>query len=505
MSYLVRISLCSALALGAASTAFADIEPQDVWDVWQEQFAHTGQTLTTGSVEAKRKLLTIRDISTVMESETNRTTMQLEQIEMRALRGGKVEIIFSPQITLSSMNTLDDDNSAQMQGTISLGEHRMIASGDPEQISYEIEASTISIDTNNSIDNGVASVVDMDVTLEGVTGVYETAPIKDGMLPAHFDILIAKYSATAVSTVKAKDTFKLVGALADYKVFGDIQFPQDSAAGGVGGWLGAGAIMDAKASTGAGSFDFEADAGAKSAQGTFAVASSTVGIVMSDDSIAYSGDVQGISFTAKGPRIPVPEVSGALAQYRFGLSMPVKPSSEPKDFSLDIGLEDFTLGEDVWALFDPSKGLPRDPVQLDLALSGKGNWLVDIFDPEVVKDAGQKRQAPGALQDFAIDRLKLAVAGALLTGSGTATFNPDVKPKGRGFPIPDGTLNLALTGGYGLMGKLTEIGLLPADQAMGAQMMLGLFTKPGTEPDSLTTELKSTSDGALYANGQRFK
>lgn len=505
MLYLVRISLCSALALGTASAAFADIEPKDVWEAWQKEFAHTGQTISTGSVEEKRKRLTIRDISIVMEDETIRNEARMAQIEMRAVRGGKVEIILSPGITLTAVNAIDDDTSTQMQGTINLGEHRLIASGDPDQISYDIQAEKVTVDIESSVDGSEAVLVNMNLVLEGIAGVTETKPIKDGMLPAHFDFTIDKYSTVARSAGKAKDQFSLQGALADYKIEGNLQYPEDSAADGVNNWISAGAIVDAKATTGAGNFDFTFDSGSDAAQGTVDIASSLVELAMSPNAVAYNGDVLGLNFTVKGASIPVPQVSGALERYAFGMNLPVKASDEPQDFGLNMTLEGLTLGEDVWALFDPSKGLPRDPVQLDLALSGKGNWLVDIFDPEAVKEADLGKKAPGVLHEFAIERLKLAAVGALLTGDGTATFDADAKGKMGAFPIPDGTLNLALTGGNGLMTKLTEIGLLPAEQAMGAQMMLGLFTKPGAEPDSLTTELKSTSDGALFANGQRVK
>ncbi|MGH1331553.1 MAG: hypothetical protein ACRBBK_11785 [Paracoccaceae bacterium] len=492
--------------MSAASAAMADIEPQDVWDAWQKEFAHTGQSITTGSVEAKRKLLVLRDISTEMASETGHMTTQLEQIEMRAVGGGKVEIIFSDEIKLSSTNTVDDGLSSKMDGVVSLGTHRMIASGDPDRISYEIEASSVTMDLKSRIDGEEDLIADIQFTLEDIAGTYATMPLKDGMLPATVDLKVAKYTASVFSdTDEPKGKMQLSGEMADYTITGDFQFPEGSAKGGFGGWMRAGALIDTTYTTGAGRFDFDLDAGPKSGAGTATLASSSVAVVAAKEGITYSGEVLGLDFMAKGAALPIPQVTGSLSRYGFGVTMPVGVSQEPQDFALNLALSDLTLGEDVWGLFDPTKGLPRDPAQLDLALSGKGNWLVDIFDPEAAKGAAQGKQAPGALQSFAIDRLKLAVAGALLTGNGEATFPPEAKGKAGGFPLPDGTLNLSLTGGYGLMGKLTEIGLLPADQAMGAQMMLGLFTKPGTEPDSLTTELKSTSDGALYANGQRFK
>jgi len=52
-----------------------------------------------------------------------------------------------------------------------------------------------------------------------------------------------------------------------------------------------------------------------------------------------------------------------------------------------------------------------------------------------------------------------------------------------------------------LIDNLIAMGLLPEDQAMGARMMLGIFTRPGTGPDEVTSVIEF-KDGGLFANGQ---
>ncbi len=74
-----------------------------------------------------------------------------------------------------------------------------------------------------------------------------------------------------------------------------------------------------------------------------------------------------------------------------------------------------------------------------------------------------------------------------------------------GMGSPVGAVNLALAGGNGLMDKLVAMGLLPQEQAMGARMMMGIFTVPGDGPDTLKSNIEFTKDGQILANGQRIR
>jgi hypothetical protein len=131
-------------------------------------------------------------------------------------------------------------------------------------------------------------------------------------------------------------------------------------------------------------------------------------------------------------------------------------------------------------------------------VSGKANWLVDIFDPAIA-DAPMDA-APGEIHALTVNEILLRLAGAELTGSGDFTVNNDAP-----MPMPAGTLNLQLTGGNALIDKLVQMGLLPEDQAMGARMMLGLFARPGGGEDTLVSEITVQEDGAVLANGQRIR
>ena len=74
-----------------------------------------------------------------------------------------------------------------------------------------------------------------------------------------------------------------------------------------------------------------------------------------------------------------------------------------------------------------------------------------------------------------------------------------------GMANPAGAVDLKLVGGNVLLESLVESGLLPAQTAMGARMMMGMFAVPGPEDDTLTSKLEFTRSGSILANGQRIK
>ena len=68
-----------------------------------------------------------------------------------------------------------------------------------------------------------------------------------------------------------------------------------------------------------------------------------------------------------------------------------------------------------------------------------------------------------------------------------------------------GAVDLKLTGGNALLDTLVASGLVPAQTAMGARMILGIFAVPDAGEDTLKSRLEFTRDGSILANGQRIK
>ena len=201
------------------------------------------------------------------------------------------------------------------------------------------------------------------------------------------------------------------------------------------------------------------------------------------------------------PTIPFPQVNLGYQEASFGFQMPVGVADEPQDFSFLTRIVDLTVSDDIWAMFDPTNQLPRDPATLVIDTKGKAKLLVDIMDPAAVEAAGEA--PPAELHALDITALQAKIAGAELTGSGALTFdNSDLVTYG-GMPAPTGKIDLKLVGGNTLMDKLVAMGLLPEDQVMGFRMMLSMFAN-ATGEDELTSTLEF-KDGGFFANGQQLQ
>jgi hypothetical protein len=211
-----------------------------------------------------------------------------------------------------------------------------------------------------------------------------------------------------------------------------------------------------------------------------------------------------VDIEVSGSDIPFPSINVAMAQSAFNLLMPITKSDSPRDFGLLIKLAGLTVSDEIWNIFDPTSVLPRDPATLVMDFAGKGNWLVDIMNPDAA--ATMSNETPGELQSLTLNDLQLKIAGADLTGTGDFTFDNTDLTTFDGIPKPTGEVNMKLVGGNGLIDKLVAMGVVPQDQAMGARMMMGMFARPveGAE-DTLSSQIEVKEDGSVVANGQRLR
>jgi hypothetical protein len=88
------------------------------------------------------------------------------------------------------------------------------------------------------------------------------------------------------------------------------------------------------------------------------------------------------------------------------------------------------------------------------------------------------------------------VLGAALTSTGAFTFDNSM-----GFPMPLGEATVDVTGANQLIQGLIATGLLAEEDAMGAQMMMGMFMVPSGD-DALTSKIEVKEGMQILVNGQ---
>jgi hypothetical protein len=221
---------------------------------------------------------------------------------------------------------------------------------------------------------------------------------------------------------------------------------------------------------------------------------------ISEGQLSTSGGFNGVALALSASDMPFPPISAALDESAFNFVMPLSKSDFPSEFEMIVRLVGLSANDDIWNIFDPAAVLPRDPATLVVDFSGMGNWLTNIFAPDV------QETMMGIIHAASLNELTLSAAGSELTGKGDFTFDYNDMTTFAGLPKPTGSTNLQLIGGNGLLDKLIAMGLVPEEQAMSARMMMALFTTMavGSE-DTITSEIVIEEDGSIFANGQRLQ
>jgi Uncharacterized protein conserved in bacteria (DUF2125) len=229
-------------------------------------------------------------------------------------------------------------------------------------------------------------------------------------------------------------------------------------------------------------------------------------IVSQPGAAVFSMDKTGGGFAGTGgatvvdvtsPSFPFPalhvEMSGLGMDFRTPLT-----GTDAAPFRYMIKLDNLTVNEEAWAVVDPGAVLPRDPANIALDLTGKA-----VMDVGALFDTAETGGAPNPLpsiETLDIANLNLAVAGALMTGTGAFTFD-----NATGIPMPRGSADVSLTGGNALIDGLVAIGMVPEDQAASARMMMSMFMAPGDGEDTMTSKIEARDDGGIYVNDQRVQ
>jgi hypothetical protein len=197
-------------------------------------------------------------------------------------------------------------------------------------------------------------------------------------------------------------------------------------------------------------------------------------------------------------------IDGDIDRMTADLRVPVSMSEEPQDFTLAFGLDGIKLSEGFWGMFDPAAILPRDAATLAMNLTGKTTLLQDLFNfEEMMKQSND--DIPAQLNELTINDLQISAVGASVSATGDFAFNNDDLTSFDGMPAPSGSADLQITGANGLIDKLIELGFVEESDAIGARMMMGMFTVAGDSEDTLKSSLEITEDGQITANGQRIK
>ncbi|MEM9853922.1 MAG: DUF2125 domain-containing protein [Pseudomonadota bacterium] len=502
MSRMFTLAVTTGLAFAAVPAA-ADLSASDAWENYRSSTLGFG-ALTWSSIDESDTSLNIRSATWMLEEDDVSVTLNMGDLMFTELAGGLVSLSMGETMPLVVV-VQDNSGPVTIIGNILLDAATTVFSGEPSDItqSYSVAALEVAIDEIDSM----ASDATIDAglvfeTLEGVTRLTDTG---DGLSDVDFSLSAASttYSLRAVDPTEGQ--LDVTVSIRETVASGQGMLPTGPSAAAPEDFLKNPAVgMSTEFGSAATAFSFSASGGDGAAAAEMLAGASQMAFALTDGSVSYAGTLEDIAVSVEAPDIPVP-VNVGVKRYAYETDLPLLQTDEDRDFTLGLTLEDIAIDDFLWNLFDPGQVLPRDPATLSFLVSLQGRWLLDILSPDDQMIDGGVADMPVRVSSADISGLELSAAGAEVTGEGTFTFNNDDLFTFEGFPAPTGAMDFRILGANGLIDKLVGMGLVPPDQAMGARMMMGLFTIPGAGEDELTSRLEVRGNGQVFANGQRLR
>lgn len=504
---MTRALTCSS-AIGLvflATSASADVTPQEVWTSWQAMLTSAGQELTVGSTADSGNTVDVTGLVVAFKDQMGGSaSVSFDKLSFAANGDGTVTVTMPDSYPLQMAFPAEGDGPGSLKLTVTQPGMKIVAGGSATETSYDFTAPTVTVELDEITDQG-GEVLDTkgDLTLGGMSARYLVAQDGDKTsLDSSFaaDSLLLNISGADTSgedggrgTIQM--TFaELTGATKGTFLGADVMANMAVA-------LNSGFTMDSSFNFGAMTMEIDIEEAAGPSRVTANATGGGFVLAMDKSRMNYGTSLNGGKFTFSGAEIPFPQVELAFAESGFNLLMPVSKSDSPQDFAFLTKFVDFTVSEDIWAMVDPGASLSREPATVIVDLKGTGKWKQDIMDPAVQMDGAEP---PGELNSLDVTQVLAKAAGAEVSATGGLTFdNSDMMTFG-GVPRPDGKISIGIKGANKLVENLIALGIVSEDDAMGFRMALAMFARPGAGPDELTSEIEF-KEGGLFANGQRLQ
>ena len=509
MSKFSKVYFTSAASLLLGTTAgFADFTNADVWDNWQGYMTSMGYEISANE-SVSGNVLKITDVTMQMDFTlgNDRMNATMPEIQFTEQGDGSVHItipektIFNIDLTLESGEAVSTSIGYSQDGL------NMIVTGDPDNFNYAYSANALDMTLGNlTVDDETIGpdLARAKVSLKDVNGnsTISTSELREYSQSGSIGLITYD---VAFSDPETGSTIKMEGTLRELasNSIGSIQNTGIKAKD-VAAMLDAGFAVNGTAAYQAGNMDIAFDGPDGAGTATTSSSGGEIVFTMDGNGLRYGVGQDNLAINALMPDIPLP-ITLNMATSKFNVAMPLRKSDDEQDFAFGFTMGDFTVSDMLWSMFDPAANLPRNPATLAVDLSGKAKILFDFFDHDQAAALESSGAAPGELNALSLNSFVVDAVGARLTATGDLTFDNTDLVSFKGMPRPTGGIDLKLVGGNGMLDNLVNMGILPEQQSMGARMMMGIFARAGTEPDTVTSKIEINDAGHILANGQRIQ
>ena len=496
----------------AAAPTSAQIAPEDVWAEMREGIERSQATIVSVDETREGDTLALREITVEMEDQFSVTTLVIPEVVLRqGAEGVSIELPERSEIAVSVENEWSEQPSTGSFALTQAGLVATVTGESTEDYGYDYVADTFGFEILEITDNsGEGFPGSFSMTMTGLEGAYAKVPAGDGLERIVQTGSIARLEATMNLEESDPDTlvdFSL--SLADLAIETEVTLAPDLEPENFLEALDAGLAGSGTGTIGETSYGFVFREGPYFEGGTVnevdfrgASAGANVSFSMGNDGIRYEGAAEGIVATVETSEMPIGPVTANLERVGIDLVLPVRQGEAPQDYAYGFAYEGLTLSDNVWDMLPMMTGaevdLPRDPITIRLGMSGQASLPFELFDPEVY--AGGTPPPPPMPTTLSLDDLLISGVGVELSGTGAIEFDQDDLETWGGVPAPSGTVNLSLDGLQGLVQTLVQAGLVPPEQALFAQGMIGAVARPVGE-DAYESEIVFGPGAQITANG----
>ena len=495
----------TAVLLATSGTAVADVTAAQVWENWQALTGSYGQTFNVGSETMSGDTLTIKDLAIDFAMSDGASKGTIDELVFKEMGDGTVMFTMSPEYRISVTSAVPDGEAIDIDMAVVHSGLVMLASGTPDNIAYDFTAESISMEMGPFMTNdGNDLKMDMDFTINQIDGRYDTeigafntTDSKLSAANATFSLLMTEPDEGTVVKMNGVYSDLAMDAIATLPTEIDTKNPM---------WMfGTETDMTGSFSTGSTTFSMAVEDGSDSFQVIGGSGASNLDFSIQNGTIAYGGSAMDTIYSIASPQLPLPSLNLGIKETVFEFAMPMLKSDEPNDMKIVTKLVGLSVDENLWAMIDPGRMLSHDPATLVFDITAGVNWLIDLTDTKAMEMAEENGETPIEVHTADINEINLTIAGAEVSASGAFEFDNTDMVTFDGIPAPSGSLDVSIDGVNGLIDTLIQMGLLPEEQAMGARMMMAMFSKPGEGEDSLVSTIEVTKEGSVLANGQRLR
>ncbi len=469
-----------------AGAAFGQTSPDTFLEELKAFYAKAGGVLEIGSQSKDGDTLTLENLSFKIDRPEMQGSTSWDSLVIRPSTDAQseLEMVFSDSMQVEMID-LANPAVGPMTMTISFPGNLTRIGGTPDNRIWTTtaDAMSVAISELKFPDDGGSAVVNL--SLSELSG---TSTIAGDNLT---------YSATAkslgidVDVTNPDGTAKLTGNYSGISVYG---------AGAISSLANAEVAM-----SGAGIFEFVVSRESGTGEMNFAM-NGTNGLIkssggtaslsakMGDGQLDYSISAADLAYDISADTIPFPDAGFKISNLALRFAFPIMPAENASEATILVKLEKFSAADSLWQIIDPVASLSREPATLIFDVSGQAKALFNLLEASTIEAADP--QVPMQFESVKINAIQLSAVGAEITATGEATISNDGP-----VPVPTGGIDVNIVGVIGLIDQLAAMGLLPAEQAMGPKMMIGMFAKPSDAPDSFTSHIEMDASGAITANG----